>query len=129
VLNLLRKLQRELRLTMIFISHDLNVVGYLADRVGVMYSGKLVEVAPVERIFALPLHPYTKALLAANPTVDTFMKGLPATLKGEIALPVNPAAACRLEPRCPIRVEKCAVMTPLLEQKQSDHWVACHEVK
>src|SRR5262245_3836101 len=129
VLNLLRKLQRELRLTMIFISPDLNVVGYLAEQVGVMYAGKLAQVAPVEKIFALPLHPYTKALLAANPTVDTFMKGLPATLKGEIALPVNPVPACRLEPRCPIRVEKCAAMTPILEEKQGGHWVACHEVK
>jgi oligopeptide transport system ATP-binding protein len=129
VLNLLRKLQRELQLTMIFISHDLNVVGYLADRVGVMYAGKLVEVAPAQTIFNHPLHPYTKALLAANPTMDSFMKGIPLTLKGEIAMPVNPPAGCRLEPRCPIRVEKCPTIAPLLEEKQSDHWVACHEVK
>ncbi|MBM4297633.1 MAG: ATP-binding cassette domain-containing protein [Deltaproteobacteria bacterium] len=129
VLNLLRQLQRELQLTMIFISHDLNVVGYLADMVGVMYAGKLMEIAPVETIFKNPRHPYTKALLAANPTVSSFMERLPATLKGEIALPVNPPAACRLEPRCPLRVEKCAVMEPLLEAKQRDHWVACHEVK
>ena len=129
VLNLLRKLKRELQLTMIFISHDLNVVGYLADMVGVMYAGKLMEIAPVEAIFKNPLHPYTKALLAANPTVDSFMESMPAALKGEISLPVNPPAACRLEPRCPMRVEKCAAIEPLLERKQSDHWVACHEVR
>jgi oligopeptide transport system ATP-binding protein len=128
VLNLLRKLQRDLQLSMIFISHDLNVVGYLADIVGVMYAGKMMEIAPAETIFKNPLHPYTKALLAANPTVGSFMDSLPATLTGEISLPVNPPAACRLEPRCPIRVEKCAAMEPLLEQKQSGHWVACHEV-
>jgi oligopeptide/dipeptide ABC transporter ATP-binding protein len=129
VLNLLRKLQRELQLTMIFISHDLNVVGYLADRVGVMYAGKLVEEAPVEAIFQRPLHPYTKALLAANPTVDSFMKTPPPTLSGEVALPLNPPPGCRLEPRCPMRVEKCLAVAPLLEEKQRDHWVACHEVK
>ena len=129
VLNLLRKLQRELQLTMIFISHDLNVVGYLADYVGVMYAGKLMEVAPAQRIFNNPLHPYTKALLAANPTVASFMESAPAPLKGEIVLPVNPPAACRLEPRCPIRVERCAKIEPMLAEKQRDHWVACHEVQ
>lgn len=129
VLNLLRRLQRELQLTMIFISHDLNVVGYLADRVGVMYAGKLVEEAPVDAIFRRPLHPYTKALLAANPTVDSFMNALPPTLKGEVALPLNPPPGCRLEPRCPIRVEKCPAIAPILEEKQGDHWVACHEIK
>jgi oligopeptide/dipeptide ABC transporter ATP-binding protein len=128
VLNLLRKLQRELQLTLIFISHDLNVVGYLADIVGVMYAGKMMEIAPAEAIFRNPLHPYTKALLAANPTVGSFMDSLPATLKGEISLPVNPPAACRLEPRCPLRVEKCRAVEPLLEAKQNDHWVACHEL-
>jgi oligopeptide/dipeptide ABC transporter ATP-binding protein len=128
VLNLLRKLQRELQLTMIFISHDLNVVSYLADIVGVMYAGKMMEIAPADTIFKHPLHPYTKALLAANPTVGAFMESLPAPLPGEISLPVNPPAACRLEPRCPIRVEKCAAIEPILIAKQGDHWVACHEV-
>ena len=127
VLNLLKRLQRELKLSMVFISHDLNVVGYLADFVGVMYAGKMMEIAPVEKIFKTPLHPYTKALLAANPTITSFTY-MPPSLKGEITLPVNPPDACRLEPRCPIRVEKCRSMEPLLEAKQSDHWVACHEV-
>src|SRR5262245_1450306 len=90
VLNLLRRLQRELKLSLIFISHDLNVVGYLADIVGVMYAGKMMEIAPVENIFKNPLHPYTKALLASNPTVGSFMEDVPPTLKGEVPLPVNP---------------------------------------
>jgi len=127
VLNLLRKLQRELNLTLLFISHDLNVVGYLADRVGVMYAGKMIEIAAVEEIFSKPLHPYTQALLAANPTVQSFMDAAPQTLKGEVLLPVNPPPGCRLEPRCPIRVEKCRGLEPRFEQKRSDHWVACHE--
>ena len=90
VLNLLKRLQRELKLSMVFISHDLNVVGYLADMVGVMYAGKMMEIAPVENIFKTPMHPYTKALLAANPTIASFTP-LPPPLKGEITMPVNPA--------------------------------------
>jgi oligopeptide transport system ATP-binding protein len=128
VLNLLKRLQRELKLSMVFISHDLNVVGYLADLVGVMYAGKMMEIAPVENVFKTPMHPYTKALLAANPTIATFSSYGPPSLKGEITLPVNPPKACRLEPRCPIRVEKCRSIEPLLEAKQGGHWVACHEV-
>jgi len=128
VLNLLKRLQRELKLSMVFISHDLNVVGYLADMVGVMYAGKMMEIAPVENIFKTPMHPYTKALLAANPTIASFTSYMPPSLKGEITMPVNPPDACRLEPRCPIRVEKCRSIEPLLEAKQSGHWVACHEV-
>jgi oligopeptide/dipeptide ABC transporter ATP-binding protein len=127
VLNLLKRLQRELKLSMVFISHDLNVVGYLADVVGVMYAGKMMEIAPVENIFKTPMHPYTKALLAANPTIASFTSYMPPSLKGEITMPVNPPVACRLEPRCPIRVEKCRSIEPLLEAKQSGHWVACHE--
>ena len=127
VLNLLKRLQRELKLSLVFISHDLNVVGYLADIVGVMYAGKMMEIAPVEDIFKRPLHPYTKALLASNPTIASFTADMPPSLKGEITLPINPPAACRLEPRCPIRVEKCKAIEPPLEQKRSNHWTACHE--
>ena len=128
VLNLLKKLQRELKLSLIFISHDLNVVGYLADIVGVMYAGKMMEVAPVAEIFNAPLNPYTKALLAANPTVGSYMETIAPPLKGEVPLPVNPPSGCRLEPRCPIRVEKCKTVEPLLEERKALHRVACHEV-
>jgi oligopeptide/dipeptide ABC transporter ATP-binding protein len=128
VLNLLKKLQRELKLSLIFISHDLNVVGYLADIVGVMYAGKMMEIAPVAEIFSAPLNPYTKALLAANPTVAASMETIRSPLKGEVPLPINPPAGCRLEPRCPIRVERCKTIEPILEQKKALHHVACHEV-
>ncbi|MGH7773668.1 MAG: ABC transporter ATP-binding protein [Candidatus Binatia bacterium] len=128
VLNLFKKLQQELKLTLLFISHDLNVVSYLADIVGVMYAGKIMEVAPVEAIFQSPLHPYTRGLLASNPSLESFMEKVSTPLKGEVFFPVNPPTGCRLEPRCPIRVEKCKFIEPPLEDKHSHHWVACHEV-
>jgi peptide/nickel transport system ATP-binding protein len=128
VLNLLKQLQRDLNLTLLFISHDLNVVGYLADIIGVMYAGKLVEIAAAREIFRAPLHPYTKGLLASNPTVSAETEKMRSQLKGEIVFPVNPPAGCRLEPRCPIRVEKCKSLEPQLENKIRQHWAACHEV-
>jgi oligopeptide/dipeptide ABC transporter ATP-binding protein len=128
VLNLLKKLQRELKLSLIFISHDLNVVGYLADIVAVMYAGKIMEIAPVAEIFNAPLNPYTKALLASNPTVASSMENIRSPLKGEVPLPLNPPPGCRLEPRCPIRVDKCKTIEPRLEEKKTLHQVACHEV-
>jgi oligopeptide transport system ATP-binding protein len=128
VLNLLKRLQRDLKLSLIFISHDLNVVGYLADIVGVMYAGRIMEIAPVEKIFSSPLNPYTKALLAANPAVATYTAEIISGLKGEITLPVNPPPGCRLEPRCPIRVGRCKTAEPLLEEKKPSQHVACHEV-
>jgi oligopeptide/dipeptide ABC transporter ATP-binding protein len=128
VLNLLRRLQRELKLSLIFISHDLNVVGYLADVVAVMYAGKIMEVASVDEIFKAPLHPYTRALLASNPTVASFAENIQSSLKGEVTYPLNPPPGCRLEPRCPIRVEKCKTIEPGLEEKRTLHQAACHEV-
>jgi oligopeptide/dipeptide ABC transporter ATP-binding protein len=128
VLNLLKRLQRELKLSLIFISHDLNVVGYLADVVAVMYAGKIMEIAQVEDIFRTPLNPYTKALLASNPVVGSFTDSIQSPLKGELSFPVNPPPGCRLEPRCPIRVDKCKTIEPPLEEKRALHRVACHEV-
>lgn len=127
VLNLFKRLQRELKLTMLFISHDLSVVEYLADTVAVMYAGKIVEVAPVEEIFQSPLHPYTQALIASNITPLSALERAPLRLRGEIALPVNPPAGCRLEPRCPIRVLHCSSVEPPLEVKKPMHRAACHE--
>jgi oligopeptide/dipeptide ABC transporter ATP-binding protein len=128
VLNLLKKLQRDLKLSLIFISHDLNVVGYLADIVGVMYAGKIMEIAPVGEIFNAPLNPYTKALLASNPTVGSYLENIRSPLMGEVPLPINPLPGCRLEPRCPIRVARCKTLEPALEEKKALHKVACHEV-
>jgi oligopeptide/dipeptide ABC transporter ATP-binding protein len=128
ILNLLKRLQLELKLSLIFISHDLNVVGYLADIVAVMYAGKIMEIAPVEEIFNAPLNPYTKALLASNPTVGPSMENIQSPLKGEVILPLNPPPGCRLESRCPIRVGRCKTIEPRLEEKRALHQVACHEV-
>ena len=128
VLNLFGELKRKLRLTMLFISHDLNVVEYLADTVAVMYAGKIMEIAPVEQIFKLPLHPYTQGLIASNPTPESYMEQPMRTLRGEVLLPLNPPPGCRLEPRCPLRVERCKSVEPLLEEKHPRHWAACHEV-
>jgi len=128
VLNLLKRLQRELKLSLVFISHDLNVVGYLADIVAVMYAGKIMEIADAEEIFKTPLNPYTQALLASNPIVESFTKNIQSPLKGEVTLPLNPPGGCRLEPRCPIRVGKCQTTEPPLEEKRAHHQVACHEV-
>jgi len=128
VLNLFKKLQKELKLTMLFISHDLNVVEYLADTVAVMYSGKIMEIAPVQEIFQFPKHPYTQGLMASNLTPDSFEVKKTPTLRGEVLLPLNPPPGCRLEPRCPIRVERCKTIEPPLEQKRPGHAAACHEV-
>jgi oligopeptide/dipeptide ABC transporter ATP-binding protein len=128
VLNLFSELKRKLKVTMLFISHDLNVVEYLADTVAVMYAGKIMEIAPVEQIFKFPLHPYTQGLMASNPSPESYMERRPPTLRGEVLLPLNPPPGCRLEPRCPLRVERCKSIEPLLAEKRSQHSAACHEV-
>lgn len=128
VLNLFGELKRKLNLTMLFISHDLNVVEYLADTVVVMYAGKIMEIAPVEQIFKLPLHPYTQGLIASNPNPESYIEQPTPTLRGELLLPLNPPPGCRLEPRCPLRVERCKSVEPVLEEKCPRHWAACHEV-
>ena len=128
VLNLFGDLKRKLNLTMLFISHDLNVVEYLADTVAVMYAGKIMEIAPVEQIFKLPLHPYTQGLIASNPSPESYMEPPTPTLRGEVLLPLNPPPGCRLEPRCPLHVDRCKSVEPLPEEKRPRHWAACHEV-
>ncbi len=129
ILNLFKKLQRELNLTLLFISHDLNVVEYLADRMAVMYAGKIVETARTQDLFQHRLHPYTKGLIASNPSIDLDADNQEhVLLKGEVALPINPPPGCRFDSRCPIRVEKCKNLEPPLEAKRANHLAACHEV-
>jgi len=129
ILNLFKKLQRELNLTILFISHDLNVVEYMADMVAVMYAGKIVETAQTQELFQRRLHPYTKGLIASNPSINPNADSAKQEiLKGEVALPINPPPGCRFDPRCPIRVDKCKTIEPPLEAKRSNHLVACHEV-
>lgn len=128
VLNLLRSLQRELGLTYLFIAHNLSVVEHISDRVGVMYLGKMVEVADRETLFRNPLHPYTQALLSAIPIPNPKIKRERIVLTGDVPSPLNPPKGCRFHPRCPLAVDICQQVEPVFEQKAADHWVACHLV-
>jgi len=129
ILNLLKSLQRDFDLTYIFISHDLNVVRYISDKVAVMYLGKVVETADREQLYEAPKHPYTGALLSAVPMVNPEMARARKTivLEGDVPNPVNPPAACRFHPRCPRFVDgTCNVEEPQLEAKAPGHLAACH---
>jgi len=127
VLNLLRDLQRELGLSLVFIAHDLSVVRHMCDRVAVMYLGKIVELAPNESIYSLPRHPYTGALLAAVPVPDPEgAKRERPLLSGDVPSPANPPSACRFHTRCPKAQPKCSVDDPPLEDKGHSTFAACH---
>ena len=125
ILELLDRLKRELRTTYLFISHDLSAVRRICDRIAVMYLGKIVEVAPTERLFATPKHPYTRSLLSSilEPRVDGRQERV--RLTGEPPSPLNVPAGCRLHPRCPVAVEACQTMLQRLEEVESDHWISC----
>lgn len=126
ILNLLKQLQKDLGLTYIFITHDLSVVNYFADDILVMYLGKVVEKAPVEKLFENPTHPYTQALLSAIPIPSLEKKKERILLKGEITSPINPKPGCRFAPRCNYATEKCFKEEPQLKQVSEGHYVACH---
>jgi peptide/nickel transport system ATP-binding protein/oligopeptide transport system ATP-binding protein len=127
VLNLLRDLQRELGLSVVFIAHDLSVVRHMCDRVAVMYLGKIVELAPSESIYSLPRHPYTGALLSAVPVPDPEGgKRERQLLSGDVPSPANPPSACRFHTRCPKAQEKCSIDEPPLEDKGHSTLAACH---
>jgi oligopeptide/dipeptide ABC transporter ATP-binding protein len=130
ILNLLRDLQDELGLTYLFISHSLNVVRHIADRIAVMYLGKLVEVGPAASVFGEPQHPYTRALISANPLPDPDAPLAPVTLKGELPSPLNPPAGCRFHTRCPSVFEPCSDLVPEARLtrtlSQATHRVWCH---
>jgi oligopeptide/dipeptide ABC transporter ATP-binding protein len=126
ILNLLRDLKEREKLTYLFISHDLSVIKYISDRVGVMYLGSIAELAPSEKIFANPLHPYTEALLSAIPTTDAQTQKEPILLDGEIPSPVNPPSGCKFHTRCKYCMDKCRIETPEFLEVEEDHWVACH---
>ncbi|TMB88361.1 MAG: ATP-binding cassette domain-containing protein [Chloroflexi bacterium] len=130
IVNLLEDLQRELKLTYLFIAHDLSVVRHISDRVMVMYLGKIVEVADSVKTYSAPKHPYTKALLSAIPVPDPkIQQGRRLVeLKGEIPSPLHPPSGCRFHTRCPIArlPTPCAETEPPLEEKLRDHLAACH---
>lgn len=126
VLNLLRSLQQEFGLTYLFIAHNLSVVEHISDRVGVMYLGKMVELAPSRDIFKRPLHPYTKALISAIPIPNPTVKRERIILQGDVPSPINPPSGCRFHPRCWMARDICKQEEPKLEEKMPGHWSACH---
>lgn len=125
IINLFMELRQRLGLTLLFISHDLSVVQHISDRVVIMYLGRVVETAPVDRIFEAPNHPYTRALLEEIPRIDRRNRSF-ATIRGEIPSPVNPPKGCHFHPRCPHAFERCRVERPALKPVQAGHESACH---
>ncbi len=127
VLNLLGDLKRELGLTYVFISHDLNVVRYMSDRVMVMYLGEVAEIGPVDAIYASPAHPYTRALLSAMPSMDPDRLTREAPLAGDPPNPINPPPGCRFHTRCRFAADVCAQRSPgLFALAAPRHLAACH---
>jgi peptide/nickel transport system ATP-binding protein len=127
VLNLLADLKKELGLTYIFISHDLNVVRHMSDRVMVMYLGQVAEIGPVDALYSSPAHPYTRALLAAMPSMDPDRRTMEAPLAGDPPNPINPPPGCRFHTRCKFAQDVCAKEPPVLHiLPQAHHLAACH---
>ncbi len=127
ILNLLEQLQHELRLTFLFISHDLSVVQHTSDRIAVMYLGRVVELSPTADLFAGGArHPYTQALLASAPLIDPSRRHERIILRGSVPNPADPPAGCPFHPRCPAVREGCSQVAPDLVEVAPGHWLACH---
>ncbi len=126
IINLLKKLQREMNLAYVFISHDLSVVKFISDKIGVMYLGAMMEFGSKEDIFRNPLHPYTRALFSAVPNPDPTVKAKRIKLEGDIPSPANPPKGCRFHTRCPYAKEICRHVTPEYKEYENGHFAACH---
>ena len=129
IINLLKELQRSMNLTYLFISHDLSVVKFISDKVGVMYLGKMMEFGAKKDIFDNPMHPYTQALFSAIPNPDPDVKMKRIHLAGDIPSPANPPSGCRFHTRCPQATEECAKFAPEYREVEPGHFVACHLCK
>lgn len=126
VLNLLMDLQEQLKLTYLFVAHDLSVVRHISDRVAVMYVGRIVEMSPTDELFLAPKHPYTAALLSAVPVADPRIRSKMQPLEGDVPSPSNPPRGCHFHPRCPFATDLCRQQAPDLEEVRPYHFVACH---
>ncbi|OIJ20416.1 peptide ABC transporter ATP-binding protein [Anaerobacillus alkalidiazotrophicus] len=132
VINLLKRLQKEFKLTYLFISHDLGVVRHISDRIIVMYLGKIVEIADKKSLFTNPKHPYTRALLSAIPVPDPDNKSERIILEGDVPSPINPPTGCRFHTRCPFATDKCKQEEPVLrttDEMSDEHQAACHYIE
>ena len=128
IINLLSDLKEQQNLTYLFITHDLSVVRYISDRIGVMYLGNMVEQAESQELFDHPLHPYTEALLGAIPTTNVDDDRDLVILEGDIPSPVNPPKGCKFHTRCKYCTDICKIVTPEMEEVRPNHFVACHHI-
>ncbi|MGV7219977.1 MAG: ABC transporter ATP-binding protein [Nitrospinales bacterium] len=126
IINLLKDLQEEMGISFLFISHDMAVVEHMCHNVAVMYLGKIVEQAPVDKLYSTPQHPYTQALLAAVPPIGTGEDKSKRLIKGDVPNPANPPSGCSFHPRCPLKEPRCETETPKLKEVAPEHIVACH---
>ena len=130
VVNMFEDLQQEMGLTYLFIAHDLSVVKHISNRIGVMYLGKLVELADSFELIAHSVHPYTRSLISAIPVADPVMarQSHRIVLQGDVPSPLNPPSGCRFRTRCPYADERCAAEVPEFKEVSSGHWAACHHL-
>ena len=128
VINLLKDYQEEKGLSYLFIAHDLSMVRYVSDDIGVMYLGQLVETSTSEELYSHPLHPYTKGLMDSVPVADPKLarQKEKSSIEGDIPSPINPPSGCRFHTRCPYATEACSAQMPDMKEAAPGHWVACH---
>ena len=128
ILNLLERLRDELKLSYLLISHDLRAVGRIADRIAVMYLGKMVELAPAGKLYSRPLMPYTKALVSSLPVIGEAPVRERVVLTGDVPSPLKPPSGCHFRTRCSYAIPECAESTPQLQEIEQDHWAACSRI-